>query len=236
MCTFLFPSASQCACLDMHLASCKSGIILIAFRVLLLVLPGFRRTFAAVFRCPRPAQHQQRERDLPSAPPHASPPRNKHAQPSHPLLSATPLPCRPAPVCTPRANTLFFSASLLGVFFGTRQLARQFRLPLMSLRDLMSVVRPSQLVAADSILDAVTYHADPNAWSGDPLMVRWGGGRRRFRLFFLLGFYVYNLFVLMFFTFYSGATRACLFCCGWCACVVGSLFVLLDDRLPCLLK
>lgn len=36
----------------------------------------------------------------------------------------------------------------------------------------MSVVRPSELVAADSILDAVTYHADPNRWSGDPLMVR----------------------------------------------------------------
>lgn len=70
--------------------------------------------------------------------------------------------------------------SLCLVYWGkSNQLARQFRLPLMSLRDLMSVVRPSDLVAADSILDAVTYHADPNRWSGDPLMVRSfeGGGR-----------------------------------------------------------
>eukprot|EP00903_Cladosiphon_okamuranus_P008085 g7795.t1 len=57
------------------------------------------------------------------------------------------------------------------------ELARHFRLPLMSLRDLMSVVRPSKLVAADSILDAVTYHADPNRWLGDPLMVRPRGKR-----------------------------------------------------------
>lgn len=41
----------------------------------------------------------------------------------------------------------------------------------MSLRELMSVVRPSELVAAESILDAVTYHADPDKWSGDPVMV-----------------------------------------------------------------
>lgn len=35
----------------------------------------------------------------------------------------------------------------------------------------MSVVRPSELLAAELILDAVTYHADPDQWSGDSLMV-----------------------------------------------------------------
>ncbi|CAN0421543.1 unnamed protein product, partial [Hapterophycus canaliculatus] len=41
------------------------------------------------------------------------------------------------------------------------QLARHFRLPLISLRELMSVVRPSGVVPAEAILDAVAYHADP---------------------------------------------------------------------------
>ena len=57
-------------------------------------------------------------------------------------------------------------------YFCLRQLSVHFRLPLMSLKDLMSVVRPSGLVAAELLLDAVTYHADPGKWSGDPLMVR----------------------------------------------------------------
>lgn len=35
----------------------------------------------------------------------------------------------------------------------------------------MSVVRPSSLVPAEALLDAVTYHSDPELWSGDSLMV-----------------------------------------------------------------
>ncbi|CAM9846281.1 unnamed protein product, partial [Ectocarpus sp. 8 AP-2014] len=53
-----------------------------------------------------------------------------------------------------------------------RHLSRHFRLPLMSLKELMSVVRPTNLIAADAILDAVTYHADPTRWTGDCLTVR----------------------------------------------------------------
>ncbi|CAN0320701.1 unnamed protein product [Laminaria digitata] len=57
------------------------------------------------------------------------------------------------------------------------ELSVHFRLPLVSLRDLMSVVRPSGLVTAELLLDAVTYHADPGKWSGNPLMVRPRGRR-----------------------------------------------------------
>ncbi|CAM9491162.1 unnamed protein product [Ectocarpus fasciculatus] len=56
-------------------------------------------------------------------------------------------------------------------------LSRHFRLPLMSLKELMSVVRPTNLIAADAILDAVTYHADPTRWTGDCLMARPRGKR-----------------------------------------------------------
>ncbi|CAB1116084.1 unnamed protein product [Ectocarpus sp. CCAP 1310/34] len=57
------------------------------------------------------------------------------------------------------------------------RLSRHFRLPLMSLKELMSVVRPTNLIAADAILDAVTYHADPTRWTGDCLMARPRGKR-----------------------------------------------------------
>ncbi|CAM9249654.1 unnamed protein product [Scytosiphon promiscuus] len=59
------------------------------------------------------------------------------------------------------------------------ELSRHFRLPLMSLRELMSVVRPSGVVSAEAILDAVAYHADPRHWSGSPSMVRPRGKRFR---------------------------------------------------------
>ena len=62
--------------------------------------------------------------------------------------------------------------SLFSPVPNSSQLSVHFRLPLVSLRDLMSVVRPSGLVPAELLLDAVTYHADPGKWSGDPLMVR----------------------------------------------------------------
>lgn len=51
------------------------------------------------------------------------------------------------------------------------QLAPHFRLPLISLRELMSVVRPSKLIPSESLLDAVTYHSDPEQWSGNPKTV-----------------------------------------------------------------
>lgn len=57
------------------------------------------------------------------------------------------------------------------------QLAPHIRLPLISLRDLMLLVRPSNLIPAESLLDAVTYHSDPIQWSGESIMVSEGRNR-----------------------------------------------------------
>lgn len=46
------------------------------------------------------------------------------------------------------------------------------RLPLIALRDLMRIVRPSGLVSPEQLLDAIEYHADPVDWRGEPSQVR----------------------------------------------------------------
>jgi hypothetical protein len=53
-----------------------------------------------------------------------------------------------------------------------RRMAGLIRLPLIPLKDLMRTVKPSGLVPADLLLEAVSYHADPTDWKGPVDMVR----------------------------------------------------------------